>query len=269
MNDNDIQSKILCARIDDLCRRCETRYCPCFTSFLSPHERAVVLREAAKHPDVLCVEFTGVDTAERAVLGFFPKDLYLFEKIEDLSEDDRDEYEREADIGYVKVTGSGYRKIGHKDVLGALMALGLKRETLGDILISDDAREAYIVALGSVVPYICDNLVGVSSDKVKAVKISRHDMPRKTNRFADMSLTVASQRLDALIASALGMSREKSKKFITSGLVSVNYTVCMSADSGFNPGDVISVKGGGKFLVDSLLGQTQKNRFRVIVRKYL
>ena len=43
----------------------------------------------------------------------------------------------------------------------------------------------------------------------------------------------------------------------------------MSADSGFNPGDVISVKGGGKFLVDSLLGQTQKNRFRVIVRKYL
>ena len=84
-----------------------------------------------------------------------------------------------------------------------------------------------------------------------------------------MSLTLASVRLDALVSGMLSISRDKAKTLIASGRVMVNHSEATRCDADFSEGDIISVKGEGKFVVDAFLGQSAKGRYRVIVRKYL
>ncbi|MGN1121417.1 MAG: RNA-binding protein [Eubacteriales bacterium] len=265
MNDN----REFFARIADLCERSRSRYCPCYTGFLSPEEQVCAKRASADFPDVFCLTFGGVPDAERALLGFYPEEIYLRPSEPQATDKVYQEYEKDAGLAFVKIAGSGFRRFNHRDVLGALMSLGIKRETLGDILLDEENKNAYVVTLATVAPFVCDTLTGVANDRVRVQSIPGTEMPVRQQRFADLSLTLASLRLDALIAAMLGVSRENAKRLVNAGRVSVNHAVCTAVDRVFAEGDTVSVKGGGKFLVDALLGQTVKNRYRVIVRKYL
>lgn len=265
MNDN----KNFEARIAELCERSANRYCPCFTGFLTPEEQAAALYIARGFPDVFCLSFGGMEGAERSLLGFFPSDVYLRPETGSTDDERYQTYEKDAGLAFVRVTGSGYRRFSHRDVLGSLMSLGMKRETLGDILVTEDEKSAYLVTLETVAPFICTSLETVANDKVKAKEVLRGELPAKKQRFADMSLTLASVRLDALVAAALNLSRENAKRMVNSGRVFLNHAECTAVDREFSEGDTVSVKGQGKFLVESFLGKTAKDRYRVIVRKYL
>lgn len=252
-------------RAEDLCRRCEKQYAPQITQFLTLEEQASVLKISKRFPDVLTVFEGGWKSAERKTALFLPADLYEYPKT-----DAEADYIRElSEIEFVKIEGSGFVKIGHRDVLGALMSLGIKRETLGDIVVSDGSKTAYAAAFSSAARFICSNLERVARDKVKVSLVSHSAVPEKVQKFSDLSLTLASLRIDALVSDVLNISRDKAKKLISSGAVSVNHSECTDAGNTFEAGDIVSVKGEGKFAVDSFLGLTAKNRHRVIVRKYL
>lgn len=257
------------ARIGDLCERACRHYTPAYTAFLTPEEHLAAEKLASGYPDLFVLAFGGFMHAERAVLGFFPSDIYLAPEKHDRTDARFAEYEAESGIAYLKIIGSGFVNFDHRDVLGSVMATGLKREAVGDIYVSDDAKYAYLAVLQTVVPFLCDSLTGIGRDKVRVKQITADELPERTERFADLSLTLASLRLDALLSGVLNLSREQAKKLVSSGRVSLNHAECTSVDRAFNEGDTVSVKGHGKFLVESFLGKTQKDRLRVIVRKYL
>ena len=252
-------------RVADLIRRCEKQYTPQFTGFLTSEEQAVADRLARQSADVFVLFIGGFSGAERCVAGFFPCDIYLYPE----NESRKSELEALAELQFVEIAGSGFVNISHRDVLGSVMALGIKRETVGDIVVADDNKTAYLAVLPGIAEYLCTSLERVARDKVKVRIISPDKVPEKKQSFSDMSLTLASVRLDALLSGMLNISRDKAKKLIASGRVGLNHVEIQSCDKEFAEGDIISVKGEGKFVVDAFLGVTVKNRNRVIVRKYL
>ena len=263
------------ARVEDLCERAEKWYAPAFTPFLTAEEQQLARRAASAFPQVFCLSFGGFENAERRKLGFFNADAYvkpenaaLFDGVHTQTADTLP-FAEDAEIAAVRIRGSGFRTWSHRDVLGSLMALGIRRETLGDIFVEDDGHTAYVITTEGMAPFLCDALTDVANDRVKTERIPREKLPEKRQQFADQSLTLASLRLDALVAAMLNLSRENAKKLLHSGAISLNHTVCTAVDKEFAAGDVISVRGHGKFLVDSFLGKTQKDRMRVIVRKYI
>ena len=249
----------------DLMRRCEKQYTPQFTSFLTPEEQVAVQKLVREYPDVFVLFTGGFKNAERRVAAFFPGDIYVYPE----NDEQRRELETFAEMEFVEIAGSGFVNIGHRDVLGSLMSLGLKRETLGDIIVTEDSKKAYVAVMPGIAEYICANLERVARDKVKVSVVPIKNVPEKKQNFSDMSLTLASVRLDALVSGMLSISRDKAKGYIASGRVAVNHSEVTRCDGDFSEGDIVSVKGEGKFIVDAFLGQSAKGRFRVIVRKFL
>ena len=253
-------------RISDICRRCQEKYVPIFTAFFTQEQQVIVKKTSDAYPEVLCVFFGGITGAERKIAGFFPSEIYAYSEQDAVMSPDLEEM---AELAYIKISGSGFVEFSHRHILGTLMAIGIKRETIGDIVISDDKSSVYVVVIKSVVQYICAELDRVSKDKVKVSQVKKSDVPIKEQRFLDISLTIASIRLDALVSGALSISRDKAKKLICSGKVQINHAECSICDREFSEGDIITVRGEGKYIVDSFLGKSAKGRYRVVVRKYL
>ena len=249
----------------DLMRRCEKQYTPQFTGFLTTEEQVAVQRLSKSSPDVFVLFAGGFKNAERRIAVFFPGDIYVFPE----NDEQLRELEAFAEMEFVEIAGSGFVNIGHRDVLGSLMSLGLKRETLGDIIVTEDSKKAYVAVTPGIAEYIRANLERVARDRVKVSVVDAGRAPEKKQNFSDMSLTLASVRLDALLSGILSVSRDKAKALIASGRVMVNHSEVTRCDGDFSEGDIISVKGEGKFIVDAFLGQSAKGRYRVIVRKYL
>ena len=224
-----------------------------------------VLKEAKEHSGIFVVSFGGFEGAERKIAGIFPHDCYKQPE----SADEFEEYEQMAELCYVKIEGSGFVNIGHRDVLGSVMSLGLKREVLGDIIVTDDSKCAYMPVKQSSAEYICANLERVARDKVRVRLVDKTHLPEKKQKFSDMVLTVSSVRLDGLVSAMTNLSRDKAKKLIVSGKVAINHSECTSCDAQFSAGDTITVKGEGKFYVEDFLGLTSKEKHRIVVRKYI
>lgn len=153
----------------------------------------------------------------------------------------------------------------HRDFLGSLMALGIKRETLGDIIINENC--AYLVCLENIADYIISQL-----DKVKhtSVECSLCDeLPEDVlPELEYQELIVASERLDVLISAVYNLSRNESQKRIEAETVFCNSVLIQNTSYVPEKGCIISVRGHGRFIYDGILRSTKKGRNVVAVKKY-
>ena len=156
---------------------------------------------------------------------------------------------------------------GHRDYLGAILGLGITRESLGDIRIEDEV--ACVFCLSTVEPLLRDELAKVGRCGVTGASCALEDVPPPVRRVKALSFTVKSLRLDAVAASLFGLSRTAAAEQIRMGLVSLNYDLCDRTDTPVEPGDVISLRGHGKGQVKALGGRSKKDRLFVEAEVYL
>jgi len=252
-------------RLSELAKRCTTRYCPEFTHFLdgrSLYQACEYLRTRWSD-DVRVVSYGGFMDAERRIVGIFPKDIYPYENVCD------EELYEFFDIGAVEIIGSGFSTFNHRDVMGSVLGLGIKRETMGDIYVAEDNMHAYICLNNVACRYLCDSLESVSRDRVKVKEIKPRLLPVPERRYSVISGTVASERLDCVVALATGLSREKSKQLISSGFVNVNHFEETKCDIQLLENDILSIRGYGRFKLAELGSLTRKGRNRVTVHKMI
>ncbi len=156
-------------------------------------------------------------------------------------------------------------KLTHRDFLGSLMGLGLRREMLGDIIINENV--AFLICLDSVADFIINQL-----DKVKhtSVKCSESDyIPADVlPELKYEELIVSSERLDVMISAVYNLSRNESQKRIESETVFCNSLVTVNSSFVPKNGTLISVRGLGRFIFDGVLRQTKKGRNVISVRIY-
>lgn len=250
-------------RIYELCDRASERYCPQFTHFLDARQLEIVRRNISSYSDrILFVAFGGFSEAERCVGGFFPKDIYGFEQNEQKL------YEL-FDLKAVEICGSGFSTFSHRDCMGSVLGLGIKRESLGDILVADDGKIAYACLSSVAADYVISSLEFVSKDKVKVKQIAFDKLPVIKKKYSVINSTIASFRLDCVISAAINVSREKAKQMIVSGLVKVNHFEQTRTDFEVCENDLLSVKGYGRFSVAEAGGVTRKGRNRIVLHKMI
>lgn len=247
------------AKIDDLRSRAE-RGELAFSGFLNESERAEAQRYLNSLGEKRALFWGGYDGAERTKLFVFPDWL-------EASSEPLDEY-----VVPLLISGSGFVRLDHRAFLGSLLATGIARSVVGDIVIQDDGRSAVVFFDDRIAEYMLtspDALVRVGRDKVK---ITRYRIPygfgRREN-FVGINVTVASARLDGVISALVSVSREKAKSMVREGLVQLDHVEALNPDAAVTDGSVISVRGHGKFKIESISEKTKKDRLRLIALKYV
>ncbi len=151
----------------------------------------------------------------------------------------------------------------HRDFLGSLMALGIKRELLGDILVVDNI--GYLYVLESIAPYIEENLTRIKRTDITAKTVV--SPPDTAIALPDVTSVVSSsERLDALVAAVYKLSREKAKVMIEKELCAIDGKVITKPDTAVPPHTVVSLRGFGRFLCEGILADTKKGKLRIAVR---
>lgn len=248
--------KIKFAHMLDLAERCEKRNIVTATAFLTESERTRVDMLLRGQGFQNFVFWGGYEGAERTSAVFLPD--YIEEADNETS-----------DITFVTLSVDKFNKstadFSHRDILGSLMALGLERDAIGDI--TADGGEGRFVILKRVLPFVLQNLDKVGRYPVTLTETG--DVPFvKREDFDEKSDTVASMRLDGIVASVFSLSRSTASDKISAGLVQVNGTPSKKADSEVREGDKISLKGSGKALLVKTDGVSRKGRIRIVFRKY-
>ncbi len=153
----------------------------------------------------------------------------------------------------------------HRDFLGALMNLGIERNTLGDILVN--SKKGFIFCKESVSEYIKENLTKVKHTSVLVKETNELDEEFKPV-FDEKIVQVASERIDAVISKVYNLSRNSSNELFRTGKVFVNSRECTSNSYELKTGDVISVRGFGKMIFEGSVGLSKKGKSNVKVSVY-
>ncbi len=237
--------------------------------FLSPAE-VFYAKEflTANRLDKRALFFGGYVGAERERLIILPLYLDGYEKLprELFFECFADEASQLVKV--IKITGSGYRELSHRDYLGSILALGVERDALGDIVVLD-TRTAYAFVSDSVAKLMLDSLMRVGNDKVKLESIELDDSFVYQREFQSINDTVASARFDCVVASLANLSRDKAQTIIQSGACLLCYAEETRCDRAVREGDIITLRGYGKFIIREITQQTKKGRLRLLADKYV
>lgn len=157
-------------------------------------------------------------------------------------------------------------KLNHRDCLGSLTGLGIKREFLGDIVITDDGCN--VAALSEISQFLKAELKRVGRVGVLSIDILPiSDMDFVGGKLAEKFVTVNSMRLDAVISAGFNISRSKSAQYVQSKKASVNYVECVKPDSIVKSGDRISVMGLGRIIIETDGRLTKRGRIAVEIKK--
>ena len=156
-------------------------------------------------------------------------------------------------------------ELSHRDFLGSLMGLGIRREMLGDIIVKDNT--AILVCLDTVADYIASQLDKVKHTSVRCCVcdcVPEDVLPELEYE----ELIVSSERLDVLVSAVFNISRNESQKRIDGETVFCNSVLTVNTSFLPSAGTVVSVRGKGRFIYDGVLRQTKKSRNVIAVRKY-
>ena len=162
-----------------------------------------------------------------------------------------------------------YRKsdtLSHRDFLGSLMALGIKRETVGDIL-AEEGRAVVFLTI-EVKNFVLTQIKKIGRVGVTLTEGFCEPLPQ-SDKLAEFKDTVASNRLDCVVSSLCSVSRGNAAELIENGFVSVNSVVTEKATKLITDGDIITVRGKGKFIITSLSAKTKKQRTVLEYKKYI
>ena len=238
------------SHIQNLIVQANARTAPRFSSFLDERQ-ASMAEEILRHNR--CSEpglfFGGAEDCERVMLGVFPEEI-------------------PQDTGCFPIAAIHVRVPGpaltHRDYLGSLMALQIKRETLGDIVRQGDG--AILFAAESVAAFICLNLERIGRSSARAETVTDFRLER-SGRWEERVGTVSSMRLDCIAALLMNKSRGMAAEAIEAGLVRINGLECLSVSRQVDPEDRITIRGYGRFLLDGGEKRTKKDRILLTVRK--
>ncbi len=157
-------------------------------------------------------------------------------------------------------------EISHRDILGAVMALGIVREKVGDIFCENS--EGYVVCEEKIGKYLLENLESVGRNSIfveEAFEIPQSFQPETEN----VKISVASLRVDGVICKLYNLSREAVLELFRTQKVSVSSSVCENNSKILKDGDVVSVRGFGKFKFCGEAGVSKKGKTYVDVEKYI
>lgn len=244
------EEKLLCKRAYDKASEAEKYWHLTATRFLSPADAAFLQKELA-FSGIPHVFDGGYEGAERKVCLFLPP--YM--------EEDNAFSDENNPLRVLKIENKAKAELSHRDYLGALLALGITRDVLGDIAVNGNT--AYLICAEDILPYLLFNFEKAGRHPLVLQEIPRSEIVLPKEVGEERTGTVSALRLDALAALAFHISREEAKRKIDAGLASVNHLVTEKPDTLCAEGDLLSLRGHGRARLARVGGESRKGRIFV------
>lgn len=238
--------------LQDLSRRSVRQGCFVFSDFLTMEEQSALHRmQRELGPFTL---FGGAPGAERQMARFGdPAALG---------------YEEDFPVACIRISPRSRKfadALTHRDFLGALMGLGIERDLLGDIVVREN--EAWVFAAERIAGYITEQLEAVRHTAVRCERCE--ELPAGALfTTAPVRCVAASLRLDCVAGAVFHDSRSAVNALLAAKKIFVNGAVCENASYTVKEGDVISVRGCGKFIFAGINGKTKKDRVAFTAELY-
>ncbi len=249
-------------RLGDLARQAADRGFPTHTGFLTPAEQADAAIWLKKNSRAWQMN-GGYAGAERQVCFLLPED-----PPDGHTPDSFDEIDLAGTIGALNLRLPPRSAApGHRDYLGSLLGLGIRRDQLGDILVRADG--ATILLLAAIAPFIASQLERVGALAVQVESQSLAAIAPTARDSTTLRITVASRRLDKVAASGFGLSRTDMADLIRAGAVQVNWREELRPDHDVPIGAVVSLRGHGRICLLREEGRSRKEREILIIERYL
>lgn len=246
--------RVLLAKLWDKIQNGIRRNTPAYTGFLSPREQEMARYLFGDAPGLKT--FGGYEEAERRCLCYLPD--YL---------DDGTLFDEDGPIVCLRATFYESDTPTHRDFLGGLMACGIARETLGDICVGKNSCDFFVTA--HIADYVEQNLCSVGRAKLRLQRIPLTQAQIPEPEYQQIKDTLASLRLDSVIASGFRISRSQASQYIHAGKVAIDGLLCEKPDKAVCEGMKVSVRGLGKMKIHSVGGLSKKDRIWVIIHRYI
>jgi len=247
------EDRELLARALDLAEVAGKSHRPQVTDFYDPYRCAMIARAVENMPGLAVAVDGGYPAAERSRVLIFPDYLVAGAL--------------EAGLAFLAVQGCfRFNKVNHRDYLGALLSLGLRRDKLGDILVAEDG--AQLIVATEVAGYVQMGLTSVGRAGVSVQEINRAALEPPAQDYREVKVTVQSLRLDTVVAHGFNLSRAKMVREIAAGKVYLNWRLCTDPSTPVRPGDTISVRGKGRMVLEETGGLTKKGRTNLLLHCY-
>ena len=229
------------------------------TDFLTPLELKIVqdVLNTIKYTNYEI--FGGTENAQRKMVIIYP------DKLENVFNDKTFDYNSICNCIRIKNNAENYE---HKIYLGGIIKLGIKREKIGDIVVSEDFAD--VIVCKEISKFLVNNLKELTRFKNSEVEvIDIGEVTQKEQEFKDFKIIVSSLRLDNIVAELAKTSRNKAIQLLDSERVFVNYQCESKPTKSIKCNDLITIRGTGKFIIDGVLGNTKNGKFILEVKKYL
>ena len=245
------EEALLGRRMLDLDTLCQKKHCPTSTFFLTEPEQMYC--ETVFHLlDSHCRLLGGYDGAERCVAILLPEENYLLE---------------DEEIPFVPLKIEYPVQVGHRDILGSILGLGVERNAVGDILVFKS--DCYVFIMKDIAHYVEQNLVKVGRQNISIKEVGFDEVCVPEVKTEEINTTVASLRLDCIIAEGFRLSRETAKAAVEKQIVQLNHRIIGTPSQNVKENDVISLRGKGKIILESVSGESKKGRIWVKILRYI
>lgn len=249
------ETELLKKRFGELAEECYARGRYTFSDFLSLAEQDAFFgmeREVSYASPAL---FGGVEGCERRMLRFGSAEILG--------------YEEGYPIVCLRLSPAVPKfadELSHRDILGALMNLGIKRTVLGDIVLRE--KEAFVFCHEKIAPFLLEHL---TKAKHTELRVSRCETLPEGALFQTREKRVqcASDRLDAVIAGCYGLSRSEAKELIEAGRLFLGGKCCQDPARSCAEGEVVSLRGYGKFLFRGTESLSRKGKLNLLLEEYV
>lgn len=238
------EDKLLLDRAYDAIKLSERRNIPRYLGFLNEHESLFLRQHLPKNADIRF--FGGYPDAARLMMGVSSQDESF-------------------PITALAFTYRAQDKLRHKDFLGSLTARGIRRDTLGDILTGEGRTVIFV--RDEIVPFLMSDVDRIGRTGVRIGYADVNDLPVPDDT-EELMLTLSSLRLDAFVAAAARLSRDKAARLIKSELVTVDHVTETEVSSFLKEGMTVTIRKYGKYVLTELRGTSKKGKMRIAVRHY-
>ncbi|QOY34390.2 RNA-binding protein [Anaerobacillus isosaccharinicus] len=218
------------------------------TDFLDPREQQIITTIIGQDQEVRFSFFGGTEETERKRAFLFPP--FLEPTVLD--------YQLSA---YKVHYPQKFIQLTHPDLLGAMMALGLKRDKFGDIYIQEEV--IHIVIASEISSYVEANLQNVGRAQIRLEAISLEKLMTEKEEWFEKFITASSLRLDVILSEIYQLSRSKIVPLIEAKKVKVNWKIIEQPSFQVQTGDYLSVRGLGRSKLIDVLGKTKKDKWRI------
>ena len=251
--------KWLIAHLSDLMDQAEKGGYLTVSDFLDEREQSLLSRTFREgRLSVSLWMYGGTEDCERKVICFYPE--YLTENREEL-------LRQQLCLISVKALDQRFilRELSHRDYLGALMGLGVKREKIGDIRIGEEC--AFVIVKEEIASFICEELTSVGRVLVEAKMVEWSDIPA-AQRGTMSVISISSYRLDQIVSRGFNLGRTEASKWIAAGMVFRNGEAVMQPDRTILIGDKITLRRKGKIILTEDKGVSKSGRHQVLIEKF-